>query len=580
MSAPIDVQLREYSEFFDSQLAEITVEDVLTERVTRRKVRPLQPRSPRPGGKWAAAAAAALAAAVLIGGAAILIRAGDGDSGPATTMPPAPTEAPEPQPPQPTAAPDPEEPQPTLAPPEPDQPPPTIAPAEVDPPPTAPPPDPVTPGITASFDLIGTGSLDTALGSMTWTKLGVEGAPIAVQRSLFETPDGFGSWDAATGTYWASRDGITWSSSPLPIPTRPGTVRVSHGADWHWLTTRSPIGIWRSRDFITWEQVDVSALAPPDSTGLVWEVRLGDVAEIGTSGAVFWSAVPRLPLDDVLGDRHPAYEEFTVWPSMEGEFVLDVYGTDFEGESGVLLRRIRFEAVPGGGNVVDADTGDLLHEFSVDHPDFASGAGDFMSFKVDLLAVVASDGSLESTDPPWGAEHRPLALHSVQERLYAFTRFTFADARNGTDVWSSADGLRWEYLGAPQFQPEGTDGLAHIMKLAGTLVADVFPPDDGERWLSSDGVVWNRAPAPERFPSIVTVPFAGGFAAWAGATLWISADGTDWERFNTGTFETGGGVGRFNGGEGAGLFGDTLVMFGSSDEIEGVDQVFLFELPG
>jgi hypothetical protein len=74
MSAPIDLQLRGYTEFFDSQLPALDLEDILIERLGTDVVRPLRPRRPRQQRQWLVAAAAAAAVLLLVGGFALLFR--------------------------------------------------------------------------------------------------------------------------------------------------------------------------------------------------------------------------------------------------------------------------------------------------------------------------------------------------------------------------------------------------------------------------------------------------------------------------------------------------------------------------
>jgi hypothetical protein len=90
VSAPLDLQLREYTEFFDAELPAIDLEDALTERVGSGAVRPMQPRRPQRG-RWVVAAAAAIAVLVAVGGAAWLLRPAGGVAPvdqPTSTVPP------------------------------------------------------------------------------------------------------------------------------------------------------------------------------------------------------------------------------------------------------------------------------------------------------------------------------------------------------------------------------------------------------------------------------------------------------------------------------------------------------------
>ena len=93
MTAPLDLQLREYTDFFDAELPAIDLEDALIERVGSGAVRPIQPRQPQRR-RWVVAAAAAIAVLVVIGGVAWLFRPAGGIAPidrPTPTVPPATT---------------------------------------------------------------------------------------------------------------------------------------------------------------------------------------------------------------------------------------------------------------------------------------------------------------------------------------------------------------------------------------------------------------------------------------------------------------------------------------------------------
>ena len=87
MSAPIDLQLRDYTEFFEAQLPDIDLEDVLTEKMGAAPVRPLRPRHVQRRRPWLVAVAAAAAVLVLVGGVALLLRVTGSEKPVATTLP-------------------------------------------------------------------------------------------------------------------------------------------------------------------------------------------------------------------------------------------------------------------------------------------------------------------------------------------------------------------------------------------------------------------------------------------------------------------------------------------------------------
>lgn len=80
MSIPVDVQLREYSSFLETQLPDIDVADVLSKPAEIGSMRPAHARILRRSPNWLSAAAAAVVVLILVGGASLMTRSRSTDS--------------------------------------------------------------------------------------------------------------------------------------------------------------------------------------------------------------------------------------------------------------------------------------------------------------------------------------------------------------------------------------------------------------------------------------------------------------------------------------------------------------------
>ena len=87
MSAPIDRQIREYTEFFEAQLTDVTVEEAGTDRITLDSTGTMLRRRSGSGRSWTIAVAAGATIGVLIGGAVVLMWMGGFERTPATESP-------------------------------------------------------------------------------------------------------------------------------------------------------------------------------------------------------------------------------------------------------------------------------------------------------------------------------------------------------------------------------------------------------------------------------------------------------------------------------------------------------------
>jgi hypothetical protein len=535
MTTPIGTQLREYTEFFDSQLSELTVDDIINERVTLGAVRPLRMRGQRTGRNWLVAVSAAATIAVLIGGAALLLQALGDDNPPATTLPP------------------------------------------------------VDPSI-----LRGSGTLESPLGALRWSHLTDIEAPVPGAFFPIETASGFAATEQSrdplsnelTVTYWASSDGLAWYQADLPVPVDAEDVGTAVIDNTFWLWTFSPATLWRSSDFETWERMDLSGLDAPASVGLDWVSVLSRPTAFGSGVAITLRAYPVLPLDAMFPEESEIYDELAidcgaaeVAASCQVSGRLDTTYKPFAS--------VNFDATPDHGLVLDAETGAILHQIAIEG---VGGVtidktvfGPNVDYQSHRLGVIDSSGdvSVRSLPPVDTNSGEPTVL-GLRDQLFVFTPFSFADDRHGMNVWSSPDGYEWVALGAPTFLADGNDGAVNVFERDGRIFADVFPPDDGERWVSDDGVGWERITVPEGTAATSVDRFGDGFIAWADngsslATVWMSVDGTTWEGVDV--TDLGISTEPFSGDGGAGgvIVGGKVFWILTADDPGGIDQMWVLE---
>jgi hypothetical protein len=461
MSVPIDLQLREYTAFFDSQLPVIDIEDVLTERVGSGAVRPIRPRRPQSRRRWLAAVAAGAAVLVLIGGAAWLAGRPEGLR-PATT--PVPTSI-----------------VPT-----------TTAPA----PPTTVPQTTSTPPTTQSDSPAPVAASDALL---TWER--VEGAPEEAFGPFFSTGSTVGAV-VRNGPFdhkvWTSDDLRSWAESDLPVSPSFFEVSIMSTASGRWLIGSGPTGLWFTPhgELAEWREVDVSGLARAVPEGLIAEPNVGRPAQIGDVTLV--PVEHRLGIDweGIFGIAPGTYPVVTI--HQETEFTETVVVTGRSPLGSVTL-----------GRVVPRESGDglaLINEATADelffYPRGIAGIDQEMTSELlngvsssSLYAVTAAEAQeLDLFQTASGGRPRPSAVQVVE---YGGRVIAIGTGDRGIEAWISSDGMDWQGHPAPPFY-----GDVIVDEQSGFLYSSpigMFLT----HWISNDAVSWTAVDPPDdRFSSL------------------------------------------------------------------------------
>lgn len=442
-----------------------------------------------------------------------------------------------------------------------------------------------------STDLSGdSGRLDTALGPIPWVHADEIGL-IPHWGEVIQTADGFAGIadeEVSDGRYvslWiTSPDGVTWAEAPFPVPVDPqARLQVGETQGRYWLTDGARL--WLSDDAQAWTEVDLSDITPPPSEGVVWLPRLESPAISGHLAVFPLQIHPVLPLQQIFdpGSQYTGGVRQTNcgwdWELDACQEVADdvdvVLGVDADTGEETLLARIRLEAGGEAAHVVDIDSGNQVHEFSI--PGFDSeqltriSGSDLLDWYA--LALVGSEPTASVVEPPWASFGlRSLFIGSVEDRFVAYVDGgpplgpTSLDA---IEVWESDDGLTWTSHSTADFGVEAP-GEVHVdlFERSDHLIANIqfdlsqtLPSE--ARLISEDGLSWEQyaADAPGWVEQL-----QDGFVAFGDKGVFVSADGDQWEELSSWNPRN---------GDSALIAGDTLIV---ALENEGAFDIWAYDL--
>ena len=507
MSTPIDLQLREYSKFFDAQLAEVTVDEIITERVTPGPVRPLRVGrsgigSGPPGPTWyrrpqlAFIAAAAVVLAVIVPVALMRDSGSDvGDTPEAAT----------------TLASQVVEPTPTAAP----APPTATAPATLPTEPSVAPGPPVDglvwSAVPLNPEIFGNGS--AWIGDVTATSEGF----VAVGR-LWPSSDlgpTAGVWLSPDGRDWVrviddevmeSREMVTVAASGLNVVAG-GTELVELGSDW----VENRHAIWWSGDGgLSWDRgtaIDDSfgaggiqaVVATPDGLAAAGYTCVGEVeGELLAAGSLGNCDVQTRTVWKAVGEG----ENWTMaWQSEPVDFGAGVWSLVDTG-TGLMI-----------GGWAPTLSGSGAATLWVE-----DGTGVFEARLVDDVPLGTDNTSLVVMDVVVGHDRSLVAVGWESETIRL------------PGIWRSQDGITWSRA--------ETNGDSTGIRLWGVTAADTgyvavgthIGADDQARavaFTSEDGFTWNQQQvAPlgdlEAVAANGGIIVSVGSEPGSGAAIWVS----------------------------------------------------------
>jgi hypothetical protein len=390
------------------------------------------------------------------------------------------------------------------------------------------------------------GTADTAIGQLSWSAIRGDADSIPAAK-IFETPDGFGAIESTFGRpdsrFWVSSDGEDWTVAPMPVPA---TGAVGHAVvdGEHWIWSMDDFRLWHSSDFVTWTEVELGVLKPPDVAGVDWGFSTSGPITVGATTLLPWDGVGgTLALDELLDSPLPPGESWRVGKSRESAPELgderDVWRErDFGQGTPVHMGTIRVLLDGSMVSIIDSDRDAVVARIDAEllgltGADLADSLNRYGSFGLPGHGAVISDGSVRAFEPPAELEF----LDAVGGR---FVGMGVEDETGRRLVWASANGLDWESVG-PAVTPSSVGLHFELLeRLAGNtrlpLQANVLIDESGtqreELWSSDDGLTWVRLGLvytyPEGFLGPFEAPHGGYLAIGDDLRVHASADGGDW----------------------------------------------------
>jgi len=432
--------------------------------------------------------------------------------------------------------------------------------------PSASPPPSSTPVVTArpSPSTVITGTAATAIGQLSWTRSTGDSTSIPA-GGIFETPDGFAAFEGEGGCchydrLWTSADGLEWELGPLPVAAA-GAVGHRLAGGEHWIWSYDEFRVWRSGDFATWTEIDISALRPPAISGVEWEMWPDSLATVGPTTLLPWRYSGRLALAQLLGIPLEPGQVLSLEQRQDGEpaVVGDVRDVvryrratrraDEGPRVTVGSIRVTVEGSMvtitdlGRGVVVatiDSDVVGLPAAYLADHINWY---GSFPDVRGGAVISNGNAGPLSYPLAPVTGESDRAALEfshlsAIDGRFVALT-----DEPPAQRVWTTTDGLDWESLGSP-ILPQGTEAEAYLDVLDRPgggpgmpliAVAEINETETVQRqelWSSVDGVTWLHVGEGRRYGrhmlNISHSPTGGYLGIAENYQLNVSPDGTAW----------------------------------------------------
>ena len=365
---------------------------------------------------------------------------------------------------------------------------------------------------------------------------------------VFDTPDGFAAiepaLDGESSRFWTSSDGLEWTVGAMPVPAE-GVAGHSLADGEHWIWSGRDLRLWRSRDFVTWTEVDVAGLRPPAIGGVRWTFYPTKPATIGSTSVVTWNVWGSLALDELLGIEPEPGTSLIVGSQRDfGELgeVRPVARVDATvngpGQSRTVVGTIRVTLDGDVVTITDADRDTVVAEIDarlagtsaaalakgLSEEGFfrAGGGGAVITGSVATATAIAPD----VTD-----------VVPIDSRFIALEN----DFQNAPSVWASTDGLEWTSLGpaiAPSASPPTTFYLAprpDTSDVDAPLIAlatvDAVSSQREEIWSSTDGLRWESVGVAFSDPGTrkIAIPAPGGYVAIGeDHALYVSTAGARW----------------------------------------------------
>jgi hypothetical protein len=153
----------------------------------------------------------------------------------------------------------------------------------------------------------------------------------------------------------------------------------------------------------------------------------------------------------------------------------------------------------------------------------------------------SADGTRWALDEPFG-ENTILTAVAADDHRYV----AVGQAGSGATAWTSSDGVAWQQVSGGSFSGDSLHMTAVVRWTGGFAAGGYSGTETGSAsaafWVSTDGLMWRRAPESARFgdahvwsiaaggPGLIAVGVSGTGNSPGPAAVWTSSNGIDWTR--------------------------------------------------
>jgi hypothetical protein len=390
--------------------------------------------------------------------------------------------------------------------------------------------------------VIASGSARTDIGRVKWTAVKGDATNLPFGQ-VFATPRGYAAFEPFPTEhgwrFWRSSDGLAWSVAPMPVPTNGGSLHRMAGGE-HWILAPQDFRLWRSIDFETWTEVDLTAVKPPVVSGIDWDYWPAGLAAVGPKTVLPWNDVHgALTLDDLLGVELEPGERLrvgTIWDEPILGEQRDVWlkrrtaEADQE-DDGTRVGSIKVVSDGSMVSVIDVTRDAVVatidaETVGVPADIIAEGLNREGRFAIPANGIVVEHDVARPLEGPHGISY----LEPVGGGLVALA----GEVGDAPTVWASRDGVDWEALGPPVlasasptwsglvdwFQPLRRPARASQETLEAVVDVTRRGRQGQELWTSIDGREWVRTSVLATHPE----PSMQGIGAFTRGYLGIGDD--------------------------------------------------------
>ena len=399
----------------------------------------------------------------------------------------------------------------------------------------------VTPPSPSAAEVSTLPAVETAHGTMSWTRIAGSTSEIPPAHAILATADG--AFVAVDFPHvYASPDGITWTADTIALTTE-GEVALPLPAwieewlaDWPLSMLDGGVGLYRQSG--TWQQIEGVAgehavIEGLRSSGPVYGYLTTTdavvIAEITSRATVPW--------DEVYATSPDA---LSLWPDPESlrlEIFIGDEGAEQKTVAAVIVSIDPLEIV-----FTDVSSGDVVHRVFGDNPGVTEAqiiAGIANPFSTTLVTDsswwVSGDGgaSFSRMATPWDAAADVEMTQELDGYIYATVSMGSDGWLGSLELWRTRDGHTWESVGQPEFAPDAdVEGHISVDVRGEVLRAEVMVFNGRTElttvWESEDGATWTRLGEAPSHGNLRATDF-GWVTAGSDENVYVSSDFATWD---------------------------------------------------